>query len=74
MYLMSCTRLDIAYLVGKLSGYTSKPGAKLWQGIMRVLKYLRFTCDYGLHYARYPIVLKIYTDANWISNVRLKIS
>ena len=37
---------------------------------MRVLQYLRFTCDYELHYTRYPIVLKGYGDANWISNVK----
>ena len=43
IYLMSCIRPDIAYAFSKLSSYTSNPGAKHWQGIMRVLKYLRFT-------------------------------
>ena len=61
---MSCIRLDIAYAISKLSSYTSNPRAKHWQGIMRVLKYLRFTRDYGLHYTRYLIVLKGYSDAN----------
>ena len=70
MYLMSCTKPDIAYVVNKLSRYTSNLGAKHWQGIMRVLKYLRFTRDYGLYYTRYPTVLKRYNDANWISNVK----
>ena len=37
---------------------------------MRVLKYLRFTCDYGLHYTRYFDVLEGYNNANWISNVK----
>ena len=37
MYLMSCTRPDIAYAVNKLSRCTSNPGAMHWQGIMRVL-------------------------------------
>ena len=37
---------------------------------MRVLKYLRFTCDYGLHYTRYHVVLEGYNDANRISNVK----
>ena len=70
MYLMSCTRPDIAYAVNKLSRYTSNPGAMHRQGIMRVLKYLRFTRDYELHYTRYPAVLEGYSDANWISNVK----
>ena len=69
MYLMSCLRLDIGYAVNKLSRYTSNSG-KHWQGIMRVLKYLRFTRDYGLYYIRYHTVLEGYNGANWISNVK----
>ena len=37
---------------------------------MRVLKYLRFTRNYGLHYIRYPTILEGYSDANWIFNVK----
>ena len=48
----------------------SNPGAKHCQGIMRVLKYLCFTRDYGLHYTRYPVVVEGYSDVNWISNVK----
>ena len=70
MYLMSCTRHDIAYAVSKLSSYMGNLGAKHWQGIMRVLKYLRFTHDYRLHYTRYPAILEGYSDANWLSNVK----
>ena len=40
MYFMSCTRPDIAFVVSKLSRYTSNPGTKHWQGIIRILKYL----------------------------------
>jgi hypothetical protein len=25
--------------------------------------------DYKIHYFRYPAVLEVYTDANWISDV-----
>ena len=70
MYLMSCIRSDIAYSIGKLSSYMSNLEAKHWQGIMRVLKYLHFTCDYGLHYTRYPVIVEGYSDVNWISNVK----
>ena len=52
MYLMSCTRPDIAYAVSKLSRYTSNPNGDHWKGIVRVLRYLRYTRDYGLHYTR----------------------
>ena len=70
MYLMSCTRPDVAYAVSKLSRYTSNPNGDHWKGIVRVLRYLRYTRDYGLHYIRYPAVLEGYSDANWISDVK----
>ncbi|XP_071912272.1 secreted RxLR effector protein 161-like [Coffea arabica] len=67
---MSCTRPDIAYAVSKLSRFTSNPSADHWKVISRVLKYLRYTWNYGLHYTRYPAVLEGYADANWISDIR----
>ncbi|KAL5577705.1 hypothetical protein UlMin_019404 [Ulmus minor] len=67
---MSCTRPDIAYAVSKLSRYTSNPGSDQWKGITRVLRYLRYTRSYGLHYTRYPAVLEGYSDANWISDMK----
>ena len=70
MYLMSCTKPDIVYVVNKMSRYTSNLGVMHSQGIMRVLKYLRFSRDYGLYYTRYPAVHEGYNDANWISNVK----
>ena len=70
MYLTSCTRPDIANAVSKLSRYTSNLGTDHWKGIVRVLKYLRFTRNHGLHYTRYPAVLEGYTDANWISDMK----
>ena len=64
MYVKSCTRPDIAYTLSKLSRYTSNPNDDHWKGIIKVLRYLRYTRDYGLHYTRYPAVLEGYCDAN----------
>ena len=36
--------------------------------LVRVLRYLRYTLNYGLHYLRYLAVLEGYSDANWISD------
>jgi hypothetical protein len=33
------------------------------------MHYLVGTMDYGIHYSGYPVVLKGYNDANWISDV-----
>uniref|UniRef100_A0A2N9EQN5 Integrase catalytic domain-containing protein n=1 Tax=Fagus sylvatica TaxID=28930 RepID=A0A2N9EQN5_FAGSY len=68
MYIINCTRSDIAYSVSKLSRYTSNPGEDHWKVIVRVLRYLKYTLNYGVHYTRYPAVLEGYSDANWISD------
>ena len=70
MYLMSCTRPDIAYVISKLSKYTSNPQIDNWKEIVRVLKYLRFTRSYGLHYTRFLTVLEGYNNASWISDIK----
>ncbi|KAL0308195.1 UNVERIFIED_CONTAM: hypothetical protein Sangu_2989200 [Sesamum angustifolium] len=67
-YIMNCTRPDIAYVINKLSRFTSNPSKDHWKGLIRVLIYLKYTSNYGLHYTRYPAVLEGYSDANWISD------
>ena len=70
MYLMNCTRPDIAFTVSKLSRYTSNPGVDHWKAITKVLRYLRYTREYGLHYTTYPGVLEGYSDSNWINRCK----
>ena len=70
MYVMNGTRPDIAYAVSKLSRYTSNPGPDHWKAIVRVLRYLKDTENYGLHYSKYPTILEGYCDENWISDTK----
>ena len=39
-YAIDCTRPDIAYAVGALSRFTSKPNRNHWLAIERVMRYL----------------------------------
>ncbi|KAL4303809.1 hypothetical protein GQ457_10G007710 [Hibiscus cannabinus] len=70
MYLMSCTRPDIAFTISCLSRFTSNPSENHKKAILRVLRYLRYTRDYRLHYSRDPVVLEGYSDASWISDTQ----
>nr|GEZ12911.1 zinc finger, CCHC-type [Tanacetum cinerariifolium] len=70
MYAMTNTRPDIAYVVGRLSRFTSNPSRQHWKAITRVFEYLRGTKDYGLSYVEYPSVLEGYSDASWINHVK----
>ena len=69
MYLASATRLDISFVMSKLSRFISNPGSDNWHVLERVLPYLNGTMSYGIHYSEYHVVLQRYSDSNWISDV-----
>jgi hypothetical protein len=69
MYLASATRPDIYFAVSKLSRYMSNPGDNHWHALKRVLRYLKGTMSFGIHYSGHPAVLKGYSDSNWISDI-----
>ena len=70
MCIKNCIRLDIACLVSKLSRFNKNPSNNHWKALIRVLKYLKFTFNYGLYYMRSPPALERYNDANWIPDTR----
>lgn len=67
MYIMNCTRPDLAYSLSRLSRYSSNPNREHWNALVRVLRYLKHTINYGLYFTKFPPVLEGYSDANWIS-------
>ena len=50
-----------------MSRCTSNSMKGHWKVIVKILRYLRYTLNYGLHYTKYPFVLREYNDVNWIS-------
>ena len=72
MYLASATRPDISFAMSKLSRYTSNSGDDHWCALERVLRYLKGTMSFEIHYSRHPAVLEGYTDLNWISDPLLQ--
>nr|GEX32983.1 retrovirus-related Pol polyprotein from transposon TNT 1-94 [Tanacetum cinerariifolium] len=50
MYLMVCTRPDIAYAVSIVSRYLANLGKNHWEAVKQILKYLRGTANVGLIY------------------------
>lgn len=66
MYLATCTRPDLAQSVGYLSRFQSEPHELHWNGIKRVLRYLKSTLSLGITYgiaANSPIIG--YCDSDW---------
>jgi len=68
MYLTNSTRPDLVHSVNVLSRYTSNQGYKHCKAITRVLNYVCYSKDHGLHYGKEPAVLEGYSDANWIAD------
>jgi hypothetical protein len=58
MYLTGAIRPDISFAVNKLSRFTSNPGSDHWCALEHVIRYLRGTSTYELHYTGYPAILK----------------
>ena len=49
MYIINCTRSDIAYSISKLSRYTSNQRKNHYKALVWVLRYLKYTLNYRLH-------------------------
>ncbi|XP_074297742.1 secreted RxLR effector protein 161-like [Silene latifolia] len=65
MYAMLCTRPEICYAVGLVSRFQSNPGPTHWQGVKRIMRYLRGTSDIVLCLQGGDLRLKGYSDADW---------
>ena len=52
MYLATCTRPDLAAAVSELSKFSQNPGIVHWEGVKRVMKYLKGIVGEGLMYKR----------------------
>ena len=64
-YATDCTRPDIAYTLGVLARFTSKPNFEYWNAMTQFMRYLKRTVHYGLLYQRYLAVLEGYSDTSW---------
>ncbi|TYK06658.1 ty1-copia retrotransposon protein [Cucumis melo var. makuwa] len=68
MYLINYTRPDIAYAVSRLSRYTHNPDRYHWDALRHLLRYLKGMIDFCLHFNKFPTVLEVYCDANWVTD------
>ena len=70
MYLATCTRPDIAYSVGVLARFSSKPNQSHWTAAKRVLRYLKGTSNLGIVFrgdnSDVPLA---FSDADWAGDI-----
>ena len=67
MYLMVCTRPDLAYSVGVISRFSSDPRAIHWAAVKRILRYVAGTRSHGLKLGGITSapILEMWTDADY---------
>lgn len=65
LYLAKNTRPDILYAVILLARFTANPRRRHWEGVKRVLRYLKGTENFGLYYQCTNSKIVAYTDADW---------
>ncbi|KAI9086917.1 hypothetical protein K1719_031078 [Acacia pycnantha] len=64
------SRPDIAFSVNKLSQFLSNPSDVHFQGVKRILRYLKGTCHYGLHIKPVrSLRLMAFTDVDWATDL-----
>jgi hypothetical protein len=70
MYLMTCTRPDLAASVSLLSRYMESPGSAHWKGVQRVLQYVNCTQEFGILYQKQESLnLHGYCDSDWAGDL-----
>ena len=69
-YASICTHPYITTAVSYLSQFMSRPGTEHWEGVKRVLRYIRGTLDLGLKFKSVKnLCLFGYSDADWAGDV-----
>ena len=72
VYVMVCTRPDIAQAVGAVSRYMNNPGKLHWEAVKWILRYLRGTMSKALCFKGGDMVLTGYVDADLAGNVDIR--
>ena len=69
MYVMVCTRPNIAHVVGVVSRFLGNPRKKHWQAVKLILRYLKGTSRVCLCFGSDKLVLNGYTDVDMVGDM-----
>jgi len=69
MYVMVCTRPNIAHAVRVVNRFLSNPGKEHWEGVKWILRYLKGTSNMHLSFRRSNLNLQGFSDADLGGNL-----
>ena len=75
IYIMTCTRPDLSWVVGKLSQHLAEPKQQHWATAKHLVRYLKGTIDQELHFQKCEgsPQLEGYSDADWATDTHDRI-
>lgn len=69
IYVIGCTMSDIIFTAGMPSHYTNNLEKMHWEGIGRVMRYIKGTMNMDLHKIGFPVILEGFSDLSWNSDL-----
>ncbi|GJR84106.1 hypothetical protein Tco_0154891 [Tanacetum coccineum] len=69
MFVMICTRPDIAHVVGVVSRYMSEHGRDHWEAVKRILRYIKGTLDVAFCFGESDLIVRGYVDSDYASDI-----
>ena len=63
---------ELAFAIGKVSQYNAKPRTNHWTAVVRILRYIKLTTDWGIEYGakREPTKVVGYSDSDYAADKR----
>ncbi len=65
IYAAVTTRPDIAYAVGQAAQFSENPGWPHWEGVKRILAYIKGTTDYGITFSSNHLRLRALCNSDY---------
>ena len=65
---LTFTRPDLAFSVHHLCQFMHTPTTSHLEAAKRVLRYVRGTLHFGIHFAPGPLTFSAFSDADWVSD------
>jgi hypothetical protein len=71
MYVMVCTRPNLAHAVNMVSKYMANSGRQHWDVVKCIFRYVKCTIEYGITFVRQKSDLSVvsYIDADYIGDL-----
>jgi histone deacetylase 1/2 len=64
---LTLTRPDISFSVNKVCQYLHAPTTQHWTAVKRILRYVKYTFDLGLHiHKSFSLLVSAFSDADWV--------